>query len=177
MKGGRAGDVAVTRCSVRPGILTGSEAYNRRNHYQRGYIVLKTILLASDFTAITERAEAYAVGVARAMGARITLLHSIEPVDDASDDIRGFLEGRKAVAERKAEAVAERLRAQGVDCDVRVEIGKRWKAIVDVATAGGYDLVVVGSHKAQDGDKLYVSTTAHKVFLAASVPLMVVPNR
>jgi nucleotide-binding universal stress UspA family protein len=138
--------------------------------------VIKTILFASDFTAITDNAEKYALDIAKAMGAKLTLIHSVEPVDGANDDVKGFLEGRKADAHRKGEAVAERFRKEGVDCEIRVEIGKRWKVIVDTATNDQYDLVILGSHKVRDGDKVYLGTTTHKVFFATDVPLLVVPS-
>jgi nucleotide-binding universal stress UspA family protein len=138
--------------------------------------VIKTILFASDFTSITDHAETYALDIARAMSAKVTLIHSIEPVDGANDDVKGFLEGRRADAIHKGEVVAKRFRDAGIDCEVRVDIGKRWKVIVDTATNERYDLVILGSHKVLDGDKVYLGTTTHKVFFATDVPLLVVPS-
>lgn len=138
--------------------------------------MIKTILFASDFTTITERAEEYALSIAKSMGAKVTLIHSVEPVEGATDQVTTFLEARKATALEQSRAVVQRFRDQGVDCEVRVGIGKRWKVIVDAASAEKFDLVVLGSHKVQDGDKVYLGTTTHKVFFAVDVPLLVVPH-
>ncbi len=137
--------------------------------------MIKTILFATDFTSITARAEAYALSIAKAMGASVTLIHAIEPVDGATDEIQGFLESRRKSAENKIEEIAARFRAEDVECHTRVEIGKRWKAVADAGSGGPFDMVVLGSHKIRDGDKVYLGTTTHKVFFATDVPLMVVP--
>ncbi len=138
--------------------------------------MIKTILFASDFTSITERAEEYVRDIAKSMSAKVTLIHAIEPIDGANDDVKGFLEGRKANAAEKAKTLAERLEKEGIECEILVELGKRWKVIVDTATERNFDLVVLGSHKVRDGDKVYLGTTTHKVFFAVDVPLLVVPT-
>jgi len=135
--------------------------------------VIKTVLFATDFTSITDRAKSYALQIAKSMGAKVTLIHAIEDIDDATEEVQGFLKARMDGARAKAEVVAKDFVAEGVECDVKVELGKRWKVVVDAA--GSYDLVVLGSHKIHDGDKVYLGTTTHKVFFAADVPLLVVP--
>lgn len=138
--------------------------------------MIKTILLAIDFSNITERAERYAMDIAKSVGAKVTLIHAIEPIDEANDAVQGFLESRRETAAKRAEEVAERFRQAGVDCDIKVDIGKRWKAVVDASSDGKYDLVILGSHKIHDGDKVYLGTTTHKVFFASDAPLLVVPS-
>ena len=138
--------------------------------------MIKNILFATDFTAITARAKDYAANVAKAMGAKMTLIHAIEPIDDATDEVQGFLESRRASAENKASALAKELAEQGIECDIKVEIGKRWQVVVTTATEGKYDLVVLGSHKIRDGEKVYLGSTTHKVFFGSDVPLLVVPS-
>lgn len=138
---------------------------------------MKKILFASDFSRISDRAEQYARTIAGAVGAKVTILHSVEPVEGAADDenVRKFLDSRKATAAAKAEEVAKRFRADGIECDVTITSDKRWKSIADTGKSGQYDLVILGSHKIEDGDKVYLGTTTHKVFFACDVPLMVVP--
>lgn len=137
--------------------------------------MIKSILLATDFTHITERAKNFAMDIARSMGAKVTLIHAIEAIEGATDEVQGFLEGRKKNAETQARGIADEFVRQGIECDIKVAIGKRWKVVVDAAAEGHYDLVVLGSNKIRDGEKVYLGTTTHKVFFAVDVPLMVVP--
>lgn len=140
-------------------------------------VVLDKILFASDSTHATNPAEAYTVHLARTSSAKVTVLHAVEPIEGAGDDsaVERFVE-RKAIAARKgAEVVAERMRSEGVEVDVQITIGKRWKVILDHAKAGEYDLVVLGAHAVKDGEKVYMGTTTQKVFFAADMPLLVVP--
>lgn len=142
-------------------------------------LVIQRILFASDFSTITERAQQYALTMARALGARVTLIHTIEPIEGAADDsyVAKLQESRERGARTRAEEVIEAFKAAGVECDVRVEVGKRWKTIVDAANTGAYDLVILGSHKIHEEDKVYLGTTTHKVFFAVDVPLLVVPYK
>lgn len=139
--------------------------------------MIKKILFASDFTGITTKAEGYAMSIARSMGAEVTVLHAVEPIADSTSDsaVEKFLDTKKKNAEAQAEKVADRFRAEGVKATVHVEIDKRWKSIIDTSKDGDFDLVILGSHKIHDGDKVYLGTTTHKVFFAADLPLLVVP--
>ncbi|MCG8422892.1 MAG: universal stress protein [Proteobacteria bacterium] len=140
--------------------------------------MIKRILFASDFSGITANAERYTQDIARAMKAVVTVLHAVEPIADSEGDlaVEQFLASKRATASVQGEAVAERFRKAGVETELLVDLGKRWQLIVDTATEGSYDLVVLGSHRLHDGDKVYLGTTTHKVFFAADLPLLVVPE-
>ena len=140
--------------------------------------VIETILFASDFAPTMSKAERYAIDFARANSASITVIHVVEPIEGASEEaaLTRFVARKQETARRQAETVAERIRGEKIEADVAVPIGKRWKAIIDHAKAGGYGLVVLGSHTVADGDKVYVGTTTQKVFFAADMPLLVVPS-
>ena len=139
--------------------------------------MIQKILLASDFTGITSNAERYAMDIARATKASVTILHAVEPIADSEGDsaVERFLDTKKIAAEKSGEALAAQFRKEGIDCTIQVAIGKRWKIIVDTASAAKFDLVILGAHKIHDGDKVYLGTTTHKVFFAAHLPLLVVP--
>jgi nucleotide-binding universal stress UspA family protein len=140
--------------------------------------MIKRILIATDFSPMTRRAEEYAMSVAKALGSKVTVLHAIEPVEGAEGDkaLDAFIEARKDRARADCDAVVARFTEAGVEAESRIELGKRWKTISDLAADNAFDLVVLGSHKIHDGNKVYLSTTTHKVFFSADVPLLVVPS-
>jgi len=139
--------------------------------------VIKNILFASDFAQGTSNAERYTVHIARASSAKVTVIHAVETIDGAGDDaaVERFVERKQTTARKQAETVAARIRSEGLEADVVVPIGTRWKAIIDHAKQGEYELVVIGANAVQDGDKVYMGTTTQKVFFAADMPLLVVP--
>lgn len=141
--------------------------------------MIQRILFASDFSPITERAQTYAIEMARGLGARVTLIHSIEPIEGAADDgyVAKLQESREHAARSKASELVAAFTQAGIACELRIEVGRRWKTIVDLANTGEYDLVILGSHKIHEEDKVYLGTTTHKVFFATDVPLLVVPHK
>jgi nucleotide-binding universal stress UspA family protein len=142
--------------------------------------LIKRILFATDFSKITERAEEYAIDIAKATGARVDILHAIEPVKGVKKGdkvFEKFFADLEKTAKAKAAKLIESFEEAGVECDVRVEIGKRSEVIIEQGAAGNYDLLILGSHVVHDGGKVYVGTTTHKVFFGADIPLMVVPYK
>ena len=139
--------------------------------------MIDKILFASDFAQSASTAEQHLVHFARASSAKVTVIHAVEPIEGSGDDaaVGRFIERKQATARKQAETVVARLQGEGLEADVAVPIGKRWKAIIDHAKQGEYDLVVIGAHAVKDGDKVYMGTTTQKVFFAADMPLLVVP--
>ena len=139
--------------------------------------MISRILFATDFAAVTRKAEDYALAIARAMGASVTMLHVVEPIEGADDEmLQKFLSDLAEKASVNAGKVATRFREANINADVRVEIGRRWEVIVDTAASEEYDLIVLGSHLIRDGKKVYIGSTTHKVFFAARTALLLVPN-
>ncbi len=139
--------------------------------------MISRILFATDFAAVTHNAEDFALAIARSMGASVTMLHVVEPIEGADDELlQKFLSELAEKASVNASEVAARFREANVNADVRVEIGRRWEVIVDTAADEEYDLIVLGSHVIHDGSKIYIGSTTHKVFFAARTPLLLVPN-
>jgi nucleotide-binding universal stress UspA family protein len=140
--------------------------------------VIKRILLSTDLTTISRRAEEYGLEIARATGAEVHLLHVIEPIEGATDEdehIANFIKSQTSKARVKADKLAAEFAAADVTCEIKIEPGRRGDVILQLATDSDYDLAILGSHMMRDGAKVYVGTTTHKVFFQATFPLLVVP--
>jgi nucleotide-binding universal stress UspA family protein len=87
------------------------------------------VLVGTDGSATASRAVDRAVEVAAAAGARLTIL-AVGPDDDATEIVR-----------REAARVAD----AGVEIETDVQAGEPSKALVETASRGGYDLLVVGN--------------------------------
>ena len=142
--------------------------------------MIQRILFATDFSPISDRAESYVVQIAKPLGARVIVLHAIEPIggEEPGTDRQfdAFLRTLKEKAHARAKGLIERLAGEGIAAELRVEITKRWQAVVSVAAQENVDLVVMGSHAIQEDGKVYMGTTSHKVFFSTDKPLLVVPH-
>lgn len=137
--------------------------------------MIKRILFPTDFSESAIRAQKFVLELARREGASVEVLHAIEPVP-SPDEPAAFDDFYREL-ERRADAlftrVVEAFREAKVPCSTKVVIDKRWRAIVRRAESESMDLIVMGSRKPtpQEGP---AGTTSHKVFLAASVPVLFV---
>jgi len=138
---------------------------------------IERILFATDFTNAVTAAETYTINLAKSCGARVTIMHAVEPIagEDPGEAIGGFIQKLVAESERRATEVSARFNSAGVEASTRVVIERSWKAIVDLASDEKFDLIVVGNHTATSSDKMTFGSTSHKVFFATRVPLLVVP--
>lgn len=112
---------------------------------------LREILVPVDFSAPSERALERAIDLARTFGSRIHLLHSyavpvqgVMPYDFAVPD--HVWQGIRDAAERRLEALREKVAAAGVEASAELSEEMPAEAVVKAAGARGADLVVMGTH-------------------------------
>lgn len=138
--------------------------------------MVSRILVPMDDSEMAERALTYALD--EHPGADVTVLHVAgEPSPMMGSAVGIALEDDvEAAARDRAEPVFERARAvageRDATIDTAVAVGKPSRAIVD--RAGGYDLVVVGSHGGDLASRLIVGNTAETVVRRSPVPVTVV---
>ena len=143
---------------------------------------MKTILVPIDFSDVTTSVLAKAVELARALEARLVVLHVIQPPVNlsASDPILVENTARiTAAAEKAADKHLERLE-KGLLADFgRVGIlrltGAPVNRILEQAESLPADYVVLGSHGHTAVYELLVGSTAHGVLKSATCPVIVVP--
>lgn len=138
--------------------------------------MIQRILFGTDFGPHTRKAEAMVLELARALGARVFALHAIEPLATVGDEApdREFYAGLEQRARGHMDGLVARFAAQGVDTEATVLIGPRWREVVEKARAVDASLIVVGGRPIDDPPGVAAGSTSHRVFLAASQPVLVV---
>lgn len=135
---------------------------------------MKKILVATDFSARSDRAIRRATLLAREFGASVTLVHV---VDD--DQPAQLVESEREIAENiLAEQCSSLREIDGLECEFLVEPGDPFEGIAAAAERLSPDLLVIGSHRRQALRDLFVGTTAERtvrnqgrpVAMANSVP-------
>lgn len=148
--------------------------------------MFKHILLATDGSAIAEHAAAFAVGLARIHGAKLTALFVVDPypfIGIGESNPYGFQAYMSAAQECAAHAHA-RVKAlcetKGSAVQVTsltLEDAVAYRGIVDAARSEGADLVVVGSHGRTGLSRVVLGSVAARVVAEAPVPVLVVRQR
>ncbi|SDL91817.1 Nucleotide-binding universal stress protein, UspA family [Catalinimonas alkaloidigena] len=146
--------------------------------------MISRILVPTDFSPAANNALRYAVGLARQLDARLTVLtvyevpihvYPIYSTQTVMLEERVQKQARTEAIDRQLiELEAEFLAHQAVPYELARQIGPIEETLENVATHGGYDLVVMGAEGATGLAALLGSTTTH-LMRRVSVPVLAVP--
>ncbi len=145
-------------------------------------MIVRSILLPTDFSRCAESALPYAADLARQMKARLVCLHVVEtmmpPVGYAAVaepmpavDIGGQLEDS---ATRELPKLGAREECAGLDVEEVVARGDAAGEIVRVARERNIDLIVISSHGRTGFGRMIFGSTAESVVRHAHCPVLVV---
>jgi nucleotide-binding universal stress UspA family protein len=138
--------------------------------------VIHTILFPTDFTETATQAGRYAEYLARMTGARVLVLHTIEPVllpgTEDDRDLQDFSVELEKKAHDRTQKVVEVFLAAGIPAEGRVLVGHAFEMLEDLIQTEGVDLVVMGSHGLTEGQDLTLGTLSHKLFFLSKVPVL-----
>lgn len=144
--------------------------------------VITRILVPVDFSAHSEKAVRYATTIASRFGARVSLLHVVEdPFVTGAWPAEAFLPNMPELLDDLIKAahaqIAEsrvRVATQGVIAATTVITGQPALAIVDEATAGNFDLIVMGTHGRTGLSHAFLGSIAERVMQKAPCPVLTV---
>ncbi len=142
------------------------------------------LLVPSDGTRLSDAALVQALGLAKALGAKVTLVHVQPPLPVSLIGMGDMLdpatiESLSTTAERESTRILEEARAVAAarGLDLQAEVIKQdlpHRAIVDAAQRHGCDLIVMASHGRKGLSGLLLGSETQRVLLHASVPVLVV---
>jgi nucleotide-binding universal stress UspA family protein len=144
----------------------------------------RNILIATDGSALAEKAVAHGLQLAKAVGAKATAL-----IVEAPFNVYGVPESRvrqmsEAFAQHAAQIkqhagkvlshVAEAARAAGVACEtVQLEHDHPYEAIISAANDKGCDLIVMASHGRSGISAVLLGSVTNKVLTHTKIPVLV----
>ena len=142
---------------------------------------MKTILTPIDFSGASKPVVAEAVKLARAVRARLVLLHVVQPPvvtdNDVGPQMRAEYAATASEAAAKLLAALEKpLRARGIAVQTKHMLGNPGQCIVDQAAMLDADYIVLGSHGHGAFYELIVGSTTSRVLKQARCPIVVVPQ-
>ncbi|MEO8159431.1 MAG: universal stress protein [Betaproteobacteria bacterium] len=145
------------------------------------------LLAATDGSELSNLAVDHAIGLARSLGARLTLLHvagQYPPpmlVDGTVFPTMPDDEHAAAAARQSQSILAPcvgRAEVAGVACDSIHQIDSAaWHAIMATAASAGCDVIVMGSHGRGGLASLLMGSQTQKVLHHTNLPVLVVRRR
>ena len=157
---------------------------------------IRSILVPIDFSACSERVVEWAVTLAGASKATLTLVHVTSPdarrtastmdvVSAVLNEVTATPGWRPAPTPtsseelRSASEALERLRSSAIPTSIEsraiVRDGTPWQCIVDEARAGGHDLIVMGTHGRSGIRRILMGSVTEHVVRQAPGPVLIVP--
>ena len=142
---------------------------------------LNTILVPYDFSASSEHAFRWAIGLAEDWGAKLVVLHVI-PVFSMVDNLQArflfdFPQVETALlseTKTRLEEYTTQTTRSTVPVDIRVVMGDAWWEICLAAESESADLIVIGSHGDTGVPRIFLGSVAERVVRHAPCPVLVV---
>jgi len=162
---------SVDRSPAKEGKLTGASLPGQPQS-------IRSILVPLDFSGPSEKALKQALDLARQFGAKLTLLHVVEPV--AMPDFAYYplmMEDDKVMAAARKH-LDQALTKQGIGTEliekVLVRKGAAHREITDAARSLKVDLIVIATHGHTGLAHVLLGSTAERVVRHAECPVLVV---
>jgi universal stress protein A len=143
---------------------------------------IKSILVPTDFSAPSKKALDYAVPFAERFGAKLTLLHVVDPLatPDFANSFPLMMENDKVIAACKAQ-LQSLVKQTAIDPKLvektLVRQGRSFHEIADAARTLKADLIIISTHGYTGLKHALLGSTAERVVRHAPCPVLVVRER
>ncbi len=144
---------------------------------------MKSILVAVDFTDVTDEVIAVAVQLARSFSADLNVVHVAEP----NPDFVGYEAGPKSVRDAEARHLKEehrqlheltdKIRSEGLETRGLVVQGSTVEKIMEEVDRLGADMIVMGNHQHGPLHRFFLGSATEGVIRQNRCPVLVVPAR
>jgi len=143
---------------------------------------MKTFLVPVDFSAVSEDVVNTAVSFARSFGAKVVLLHVIQPPIVTSeyalpvDAVQEAITASEKSAESKFIPLTARFQSADLEAEAVIRHGPPVYAILEEATKVKADFIIMGSHGHGKIYDLLVGSTASGVIKGARCGVVILPH-
>ena len=130
-------------------------------------------LVPLDFSEHADHALEYAIGLARTLQSRLTLIYVIHTPSWAGGDFTAQMTELEHDAEHALEPYLRRIQAAGLKGACMVRQGVPWHEIVEVAKQRHVDLILMSTHGYTGLQHVLLGSVAERVVRHAPCPVLV----
>ncbi|HEX9199598.1 MAG TPA: universal stress protein [Acidobacteriaceae bacterium] len=145
---------------------------------QRVSVSVKNILLATDFSSVSDKAASYARALALNFRSNVEIAHVFDPsvVTSYMEAILGMpLDERYRISSEALEKLKQEFSAGGVEVSTSLPEGRNPQpAILKLAQEHDTDLIVAGTHSKWGLERLVLGSTAEELIRNAACPVLTV---
>jgi nucleotide-binding universal stress UspA family protein len=142
----------------------------------------KKILVATDYTELSENAVTAASSLCQRQNASLILLHVVKnaPADAPQEEFHltlDYTREMKTIAKNELKNLAESIRNKyGIGVEEIVSYGEVVKEINRIVQEKNPDLVLIGTHGASGFRRFFIGSTAYRVIKHTRFPVMTIPG-
>jgi nucleotide-binding universal stress UspA family protein len=134
------------------------------------------IIVGIDGSENSKRAASVAASLAEMFKGRVTLVSVVKPSEySLAVEDQAFIESLKEFHDNLVAAVKDEIKTPNIEVDTKIELGTPWKELIRLATAGQYDLIVVGSRGVGQVTEFLIGSNSTRVVQHSETPVLVVP--
>ena len=137
----------------------------------------KHVLVATDFSAASERALAYSLSIVRRYRSRLSIVHAIPPEVRETitwDPLPPELDRQRLEAGQEMGRLAKDAHIKEFNPQLLLAEGPAWKVISSIIQRENTDLLVVGTHGLGGLKKLALGSVAEEVLRLAPCPVLTI---
>ena len=135
----------------------------------------RSVLIATDFSAVSEKALRHSLALARFYGSRFCLAHVVSSLGLTMAGPGAIAACEDAVLREAAQLEASLVRTgalTGIQHKFIVRQGELWPELREIIREESTDLVVVGTHGRHGIAKLFFGSIAEQIFRQADCPVL-----
>lgn len=148
---------------------------------ERVSVSIRTIMLATDFSACSDKAASYARALARRFSSTIEIAHVFDPslVTSYQEAILGLpIHERRKIGNENLEHLRGDFAASGINTETVAPEGHRpFAALLKAAKEHQVDLIVAGTQSKSPIERLVLGSTAEQLIRNAQCPVLTVGPR
>jgi len=133
------------------------------------------IVVGYDGSGTSDKALDKAVELAKGLGDTIVVVFGYAPPGIWGGEIAEHEEAIEELGTKVTGQARQRAAAEGIEIEVQMLAKRGSEALIDVATARGARMIVVGSYGETPLKGAIIGSTAYKLLHQASTPVLVVP--
>jgi nucleotide-binding universal stress UspA family protein len=144
---------------------------------QKQSVAFKQLLIATDFSEVSQRALAFAVAIARRYGSALSVVHAIPPERREPVPLEPLpreLNRRLLEAEQQMMRVGEDARMNDLNYHLVLESGPVWDVLASVIQREKVDLMVLGTRGRGGLKKLALGSAAEEILRLAACPVLTI---